>query len=58
MEAVLQMFNILVEWTNRLSMGGTKMIEIKSNAEAAQELAASLKRSGDALTAVTPATKD
>ena len=34
------------------------MIEIKSNAETAQELAASLKRSGDALTAVTPATKD
>ena len=31
------------------------MIEIKSNAETAQELAASLKRSGDALT---PATKD
>lgn len=34
------------------------MIEIKSNAETAQELAASLKRRGDALTAVTPATKD
>lgn len=39
-------------------MGGIGMNEIKSNAETAQELAASLKRSGDALTAVTPATKD
>ena len=39
-------------------MGGTRMIEIKSNAETAQELAASLKRSGDTLTGVTPATKD
>ena len=49
MEAVLQKINILVEWMNRFSMGGTRMIEIKSNAETAQELAASLKSSGDAL---------
>lgn len=41
MEAVLQKINILVEWMNRFSMGGTRMIEIKSNAETAQELAAS-----------------
>lgn len=34
------------------------MVKIKSNAETAQELAASLKRSGDTLTGVTPATKD
>ena len=39
-------------------MGGTRMIEIKSNAETAQELAASLKSSGDALSGVTSATKD
>lgn len=58
MEAVLQNFIILVEWMNRFSMGGIGMNEIKSNAETAQELVASLKRSGDALTAVTPATKD
>lgn len=58
MEAVLQMFIILVEWMNRFSMGEIEMNEIKSNAETAQELAASLKSSGDALTAVTPATKD
>ena len=58
MEAVLQKINILVEWMNRLSMGEIEMNEIKSNAETAQELAASLKSSGDALTAVTPATKD
>ena len=34
------------------------MIEIKSNAETAQELAASLKSSGDALSGVAAATKD
>ena len=57
-EAVLQNFIILVEWMNRLSMGGTRMIEIKSNAETAQELAASLKDSGDTLSGVAAATKD
>ena len=34
------------------------MIEIKSNAETAQELAASLKDSGDTLSGVAAATKD
>ena len=34
------------------------MIEIKSNAETAQELAASLKSSGDALSGVASASKD
>ena len=58
MEAVLQKINILVEWMNRFSMGGTRMIEIKSNAETAQELAASLKSSGDALSGVASASKD
>ena len=58
MEAVLQKINILVEWINRFSMGGTRMIEIKSNAETAQELAASLKSSGDALSRVSSASKD
>ena len=58
MEAVLQKINILVEWINRFSMGGTRMIEIKSNAETAQELAASLKSSGDALSGVASASKD
>lgn len=58
MEAVLQNFIILVEWMNRLSMGGTRMIEIKSNAETAQELAASLKVSGATLSGVAAATKD
>ena len=58
MEAVLQNFIILVEWMNRFSIGGTRMIEIKSNAETAQELAASLKDSGDTLSGVTAATKD
>lgn len=58
MEAVLQNFIILIEWMNRLSMGGTRMIEIKSNAETAQELAASLKDSGDTLSGVAAASKD
>lgn len=58
MEAVLQKFIILVEWMNRFSMGGTRMIEIKSNAETAQELAASLKSSGDALSGIASASKD
>lgn len=58
MEAVLQKINILVEWINRFSMGGTRMIEIKSNADTAQELAASLKSSGDALSGVSSASKD
>ena len=58
MEAVLQKFNILVEWINRFSMGGTRMIEIKSNADTAQELAASLKSSGEALLGVASASKD
>ena len=57
MEAVLQKINILVEWMNRFSMGGTRMIEIKSNAETAQELAASLKSSEDALSGVASAKK-
>ena len=39
-------------------MGGTRMIEIKSNAETAQELAASLKDSGDTLSGVASASKD
>lgn len=39
-------------------MGGTRMIEIKSNAESAQELAASLNASGDALSGVASASKD
>ena len=43
---------------DRFSMGGTRMIEIKSNAETAQELAASLKSSGDALSGVASASKD
>lgn len=43
---------------DRISMGEIGMNEIKSNAETVQELAASLKSSGNALTAVTPATKD
>ena len=34
------------------------MIEIKSNADTAQELAASLKSSGDALSGVSSASKD
>ena len=34
------------------------MVEIKSNAESAQELAASLNVSGDTLSGVTSATKD
>ena len=34
------------------------MVEIKSNAESAQELAASLNASGDTLSGVTSATKD
>lgn len=55
MEAVLQKINILVEWINRFSMGRTRMIEIKSNADTAQELAASLKSSGDALSGVSSA---
>ena len=58
MEAVLQKINILVEWINRFSMGGTRMIEIKSNADTAQELAASLKSSGEALLGVASASKD
>lgn len=58
MEAVLQKFIILVEWINRFSMGGTRMIEIKSNADTAQELAASLKSSGEALLGVASASKD
>ena len=57
-EAVLQNFIILVEWMNRFSMGGTRMIEIKSNAETAQELAATLTASGDTLSGVAAATKD
>ena len=55
MEAILHKFNILVEWMDRFSMGGTRMIEIKSNAETAQELASSLKSSGDALSGVASA---
>ena len=39
-------------------MGGTRMIEIKSNADTAQELASSLKSSGDALSGVASASKD
>lgn len=58
MEAILQKFNVLVEWTDRFSMEGTRMIEIKSNVETAQELAASLKSSGDALSRVASASKD
>ena len=58
MEAVLQKFIILVEWMDRLSMVGTRMIEIKSNAETAQELAASLKNSGATLSGVASAAKD
>lgn len=55
---VLHKFNILVEWMDRFSMGGTRMIEIKSNAETAQELATSLKTSGNALSGVASASKD
>lgn len=58
MEAVLHWLDILLEWMDRFSMGGTRMIEIKSNAETAQELAASLKSSGDALSGVASASKD
>ena len=43
---------------NRFSIGGIRMIEIKSNAETAQELAAPLNASGDTLSGVTSATKD
>ena len=58
MEAVLHWLDILLEWMNRFSMGGTRMIEIKSNAETAQELAASIKSSGNALSGVASASKD